>query len=235
MAFNEYLKREPLLNPDGSKLSLDQIQERIWQNKLNKGFNTTDPLREIAYLMGEFGEFAEGIRNPEREDILEAAVDMIIFVLGLFTLYKQTGSKHISLKLKLNTLRKYKLSKSGYPVKESNTSPSVDNFNIVTDLDDIDKQILTNKKNHHFNIDPSKIEQEFVTLGEELSELFVAFKKDKPEAIYDALADLYILLSGVIAMHGKGTYDLVTRKMNHNERREYYTTNKGEHLKLKED
>lgn len=34
-------------------MNLKQIQKEVWQNKLNKGFNTTNAKKSFAFYMGK--------------------------------------------------------------------------------------------------------------------------------------------------------------------------------------
>ena len=37
-------------------VNMKEVQKKIWQNKLNKGFNTTDVNKEFCLLYGEVAE-----------------------------------------------------------------------------------------------------------------------------------------------------------------------------------
>lgn len=48
---------------------MKSIQKQIWQNKINKGFNTTDVNKEFCLLYGEVSESYEAYRKKKNEFI----------------------------------------------------------------------------------------------------------------------------------------------------------------------
>lgn len=48
---------------------MKHIQKQIWQNKINKGFNTTDVNKEFCLLYGEVSESYEAYRKKKNEFI----------------------------------------------------------------------------------------------------------------------------------------------------------------------
>ena len=63
-------------------MDLDQMQKRVYQNKLNKGFNVTDVPKEFCYLYGEVAEAYDAyLKN--KEDLGEELADIAIYLLGL--------------------------------------------------------------------------------------------------------------------------------------------------------
>lgn len=63
-------------------MDLKQIQKDIWQNKLNKGFNTTDVNKEFCLLYGEVAEAHEAFRK-KIDDLGEELADIAIYLMGL--------------------------------------------------------------------------------------------------------------------------------------------------------
>ena len=51
-------------------IDLKKIQKNIWQNKLKKGFNTTDVNKEFCLLYGEVAEAYDAWRK-KKEDLNE--------------------------------------------------------------------------------------------------------------------------------------------------------------------
>ncbi len=51
-------------------MSLKQVQKEVWQNKLNKGFNTTNVEKEFCLLYGEVTEAFDAYRK-KKEDCYE--------------------------------------------------------------------------------------------------------------------------------------------------------------------
>ena len=50
-------------------MNMKHIQKQIWQNKINKGFNTTDVNKEFCLLYGEVSESYEAYRKKKNEFI----------------------------------------------------------------------------------------------------------------------------------------------------------------------
>lgn len=63
-------------------MNLKQIQSAIFQNKINKGFNTTDVNKEFCLLYGEVSEACDAWRK-KKEDLGEELADIAIYLLGL--------------------------------------------------------------------------------------------------------------------------------------------------------
>lgn len=63
-------------------MNLKQIQSAIFQNKINKGFNTTDVNKEFCLLYGEVSEAYDAWRK-KKEDLGEELADIAIYLLGL--------------------------------------------------------------------------------------------------------------------------------------------------------
>ncbi len=47
-------------------MNMKEMQKEIWQNKINKGFNTTDVNKEFCLLYGEVSEAYEALEKKER-------------------------------------------------------------------------------------------------------------------------------------------------------------------------
>ena len=58
-------------------MELKKVQKDIWQNKLNKGFNTTDVNKEFCLLYGEVSEAYDAWRK-KKDDLNEE-----IYLMGL--------------------------------------------------------------------------------------------------------------------------------------------------------
>ena len=63
-------------------MNLKQIQKEVWQNKLNKGFNTTNVEKEFCFLYGEVAEAFDAYRK-KKDDLNEELADIAIYLLGL--------------------------------------------------------------------------------------------------------------------------------------------------------
>ena len=63
-------------------MELKKIQKDIWQNKVNKGFNTTDVNKEFCLLYGEVAEAYDAWRK-KKDDLNEELADIAIYLMGL--------------------------------------------------------------------------------------------------------------------------------------------------------
>ena len=88
-------------------MSLKEIQKRIYQNKVNKGFNTTDITKEFCLLYGEVGEAYEAYRK-KKPDLNEELADIAIYLLGISEILGFDLEKEIENKVAINEKRVYK-------------------------------------------------------------------------------------------------------------------------------
>ena len=57
-------------------------QKRIYQNKVNHGFNTTNVHQEVRYIIEEVAELMHAIEKNDIENIREELADIVIFAYG---------------------------------------------------------------------------------------------------------------------------------------------------------
>ena len=88
-------------------MELKKIQKEIWQNKLNKGFNTTDVNKEFCLLYGEVSEAYEAWRK-KKDDLNEELADVAIYLMSISEMLGFDLQKEIENKVKKNTKRVYK-------------------------------------------------------------------------------------------------------------------------------
>lgn len=233
-----YLDVDPLYDQEGNELALIVLQELIRQNKIEKGFNTTDPLYEFAFLSGEFGELAQAIKDPDFEDLDEALVDIIIFVLGFFAMYEVDSAQVIAKKIKLNLETETSQSLNQYPIRKDRLKEK-SGLDLAFSLEnqlafaEIVEKIIQTKKLKNYNLDPKQVEQEFVLMTEELAELLDAIKAEESIKIYSALADIFIYALGHLEIRKKPSYELITKKIAHNSNRKYEVTSEASYQKIK--
>lgn len=95
-------------------------QSEIYQNKVNHGFNVTDPFIEVKLLLGEVVELMDGIIKGDKENTLEELADIVIYAYGLASV---TGAgdldTEISRKMEINKNRVYKQNADGSFTKEN--------------------------------------------------------------------------------------------------------------------
>ena len=88
-------------------MNMKEIQKEIWQNKQNKGFNTTDVNKEFCLLYGEVAEAFDAYRK-KKEDLNEELADIAIYLLGLSEMLGFDLEEEIMRKVSKNEKRVYK-------------------------------------------------------------------------------------------------------------------------------
>ena len=88
-------------------MELKKIQKDVWQNKLNKGFNTTDVNKEFCLLYGEVSEAYDAWKK-KKDDLNEELADIAIYLLGLSVMLGFDLADEIEKKVSKNEKRVYK-------------------------------------------------------------------------------------------------------------------------------
>ena len=88
-------------------MDLKKLQKEIYQNKVDKGFNTTDVNKEFCLLYGEVGEAYDAFRKG-KDDLGEELADIAIYLLGLSEILGKDLEEEIKNKVQINKNRKYK-------------------------------------------------------------------------------------------------------------------------------
>lgn len=88
-------------------MDLKRIQKEVWQNKINKGFNTTDVNKEFCFLYGEVSEAYEAYRK-KKDDLNEELADVAIYLMGLSEMLGFDLEDEILKKVSKNEKRVYK-------------------------------------------------------------------------------------------------------------------------------
>ena len=99
-------------------IDLAQLQKRIYQNKITKGFNVTDIFKEFCYTYGELTEACEAY-TKKKEDIGEELADVAIYLLGLSEILGINLEEEILNKMDINEKRQY-IKKDGIVTKVKN-------------------------------------------------------------------------------------------------------------------
>jgi NTP pyrophosphatase (non-canonical NTP hydrolase) len=73
------------------ELTVKEIQKRIFDNKIKKGFNTTDLSKEFLYLTEELGEAVRAYRRDNKDELAEEIVDLVIYCLGMMEMLGKDG------------------------------------------------------------------------------------------------------------------------------------------------
>ena len=88
-------------------MNMKEIQKEIWQNKLNKGFNTTDVNKEFCLLYGVVAEAYDAYRK-KKDDLNEELADIAIYLMGLSEMLGFDLETEILKKVDKNSKRVYK-------------------------------------------------------------------------------------------------------------------------------
>ena len=88
-------------------MDIRTAQKLAWQNKVAKGFNTTDVPLEFCLLQGEIAEAFDAWRQG-RGDVGEELADVAIYLLGLAEMTGVDLQDQIEAKMTKNAARVYR-------------------------------------------------------------------------------------------------------------------------------
>lgn len=97
-------------------MDIRSAQKLAWENKLAKGFNTTDVALEFCLLNGEVAESFDAWRKG-RDDMAEELADTAIYLLGLAQMVGADLQDAVAAKLAKNQARVYEHLPNGVLVK----------------------------------------------------------------------------------------------------------------------
>ena len=98
-------------------VNIKELQDKVYQNKVNHGFNTTNIEMEFCLAYGELGE-AYIAYLKKKEDLGEELADVIIYLLGISKMLNIDLEKEIVNKIEKNSKSVYKENSKGVLVKE---------------------------------------------------------------------------------------------------------------------
>jgi NTP pyrophosphatase (non-canonical NTP hydrolase) len=98
---------------EGDAMDIRAVQKLAWENKLAKGFNTTDVPLEFCLLSGELAEAFDAWRKG-RQDVAEELADTAIFLLGLAEMIGADLQEAVEAKLAANDARVYRRLPNGF-------------------------------------------------------------------------------------------------------------------------
>ena len=115
------LVQDKSIKQDGREISLSDFlgrQRRIFQNKVNHGFNVTNIYQEARYILEETAELMRAIEKNDRENMIEELADIVIFAYGC-TEVARLGDLDTKIfeKMDINEKREYKKTSEGDFVK----------------------------------------------------------------------------------------------------------------------
>ncbi len=88
-------------------VDLKKLQEEVYQNKVNHGFNVTDLNFEFCLAYEEMAEAYEAYRK-KKDDLGEEIADVAIYLLGISEILGIDLEKEILHKIEKNKKRVYK-------------------------------------------------------------------------------------------------------------------------------
>lgn len=103
-------------------MDIRSAQKLAWENKLAKGFNTTDIPLEFCLLNGEVAEAFDAWRKGQ-PDVAEELADSAIFLFSLAEMLGADLQDAVTAKLAKNHARTYRRLPSGVLVKEAADPP----------------------------------------------------------------------------------------------------------------
>jgi NTP pyrophosphatase (non-canonical NTP hydrolase) len=95
---------------------LRDVQKRAWENKLAKGFNTTDVPLEFALAHSELSEAFEAARKHP-ETLGEELADVLIFLTGIAEMSGIDLDTAVEAKMAKNKTRRYERGATGTLIK----------------------------------------------------------------------------------------------------------------------
>ncbi len=97
-------------------MDIRSVQKLAWDNKVAKGFNTTDVPLEFCLLTGEVAEAFDSWRKGQA-DVAEELADAAIFLVGLAEMVGADLQDAVVAKLAANEVRVYHPLSNGVLVK----------------------------------------------------------------------------------------------------------------------
>lgn len=89
-------------------VDLDELQKKIYKNKVDKHFNLTNIPQEFCYLYGEVAEAHDAwLKKKDTEEISLELADVAIFTLGLAEMLGISLEEALLKKIEINDKRIY--------------------------------------------------------------------------------------------------------------------------------
>jgi NTP pyrophosphatase (non-canonical NTP hydrolase) len=88
-------------------VNLKKLQTQIYQNKIEKGFNTTDVYKEFCLVHEEVAEACRA-HYKKLPDVGEELADVVIYILGLAEILNVDLESELLKKVEKNRKRVYK-------------------------------------------------------------------------------------------------------------------------------
>ena len=98
-------------------IDLTELQKKVYQNKIAKGFNVTDIYMEFCYAYGELSEACDAYLK-KKDDLGEELADVVLYLLGLSEILGINLEKELLSKFEKNEKRQY-IQKDGVNIRIS--------------------------------------------------------------------------------------------------------------------
>ena len=96
-------------------IDLGQLQKRVYENKIAKGFNVSDIYMEFCYTYGELAEACDAYLK-KKDSVGEELADVVLYILGLSEILGINLEKELLSKIEKNEKRKY-IQKDGVNIR----------------------------------------------------------------------------------------------------------------------
>jgi len=96
-------------------IDLADIQKKVYQNKVEKGFNVTDIYQEFCLTYGELSEACQAYAM-KKDDLGEELADVAIYLLGISEILGINLEDEIIKKVRINGKRQY-IEQDGVTIK----------------------------------------------------------------------------------------------------------------------
>ncbi len=90
-----------------------KFSDRVWANKVAKGFNTTDVEQEFVFIYGELAEMYEAYRK-NKSDLGGEFADVLMYLMGLAHMLGVDLEAELEKKMAKNEQREYKQIGKGF-------------------------------------------------------------------------------------------------------------------------
>jgi NTP pyrophosphatase (non-canonical NTP hydrolase) len=99
-------------------LEIKEAQQLAWENKIDKGFNTSDVSLEFMLLHGEIAESFQAWRRAQ-PDLGEELADVALYLFALAEMNSIDLDGEIERKIAKNGRRQYRWDSNGVPFRVS--------------------------------------------------------------------------------------------------------------------
>lgn len=87
-------------------MELDEMQKKVWDNKLKHNFNITNVEMDFCLMYGEVGEAYEAYIK-KHDNLGEELADVAIYLMGISSMVGLNLKEEIEKKIAINEKREY--------------------------------------------------------------------------------------------------------------------------------